>query len=130
MSVIQKVGASALVLVVGGLGYYAFVQSDKDVLQEILPEGANHTVVLSSDGYTPRELTIQKGDVVTFSTTRGFEHWPASDVHPTHNQYAAFDPQRPLAAGETWSFQFAKTGTWAFHDHLNSTFTGDIIVTE
>ncbi len=117
------------VILIIGIGIYSWHTSSASV-EEVIAEGAQHPIVLTRDGYSPRELTIKKGDVVTFTTTRGFEHWPASDVHPTHNMYAAFDPKRPLPANEPWSFQFTKAGEWTFHDHLNSTFTGTITVTE
>jgi plastocyanin len=95
-----------------------------------MPTGATHTIVLTEAGYTPAEITIAKGDVVEFSTVRGFEHWPASNLHPTHNLYSAFDPLKPVPAEEAWSFQFTKPGVWKFHDHLKSTYTGVVTVTE
>jgi plastocyanin len=95
-----------------------------------VPMGATHSIVLRVDGYDPSTLTIKKGDVVDFSTNRGFQHWPASNLHPTHNMYSAFDPKMPVNKDETWSFQFIKVGVWKFHDHLNSTFTGTITVVE
>ncbi len=92
--------------------------------------GATHQVVLRETGYDPAEITIAKGDVIDFSTARGFEHWPASNLHPTHNMYSAFDPRKPVPADQIWSFQFTKPGVWKFHDHLNSTFSGVVTVTQ
>lgn len=94
-----------------------------------VPEGVTHEVHLTENGYEPKELTIALYDTVAFSSDRGFPHWPASNFHPAHNQYPAFDPRTPVPSDETWSFQFTQTGVWEFHDHLNSTHQGTITVT-
>ncbi len=85
-------------------------------------------IVLEVDGFYPSSLVITEGDTVTFSSKTGEAFWPASDVHPTHTAYPAFDPKKPVAADDTWSFTFTKAGTYGFHDHINSTFEGQIIV--
>lgn len=109
-----------------------FVSAPETVVEKEvpMPAGATHAVVLTEAGYSPAEITIAKGDIVEFSTVRGFEHWPASNLHPTHNLYPAFDPLKPVPAEETWSFQFTQPGVWKFHDHLKSTYTGVVTVTE
>ncbi len=98
--------------------------------EETMPEGAHHSVVLYDSGFEPKELTIKKGDVVEWSSVRAYPFWPASDQHPTHSQYRAFDPLQPVPQDQTWSFQFTRVGQWDYHDHLNSTLQGTIIVTE
>src|SRR3989338_5217618 len=57
--------------------------------------GSSHTVVLSKDGFVPKELNISLGDTVVFSTQLGQAFWPASDLHPTHGIYPDFDPKQP-----------------------------------
>src|SRR5690606_186793 len=113
-----------------GAAYFLTQGKTATTAEEVLPEGATHTVVLTESGYEPKSLTVKRGDVVTFTTDRVYEHWPASNLHPTHNVYAAFDPKRPLGPSEEWSFQFTRVGQWQFHDHLKSIYTGDITVTE
>lgn len=90
----------------------------------------NITVVLTDSGFVPSEFTITKGGTVTFSTDRGVSFWPASNLHPDHGIYPAFDPKRPLDPKETWAFTFDRPGDWAFHDHLRSYFTGTVHVVE
>ena len=105
-----------------------FISDSKEVL-EAVPVGETHAVVLHSEGFSPEYLTVKKGDVVVFSTTREYAYWPASDHHPTHNLYRDFDPKGPVQSDAEWSFQFTEPGEWHFHDHLNSTYTGLITVT-
>jgi len=91
-------------------------------------EPREHFIELRDDGFHPDELSITVGDVVTFTTTREKEFWPASDLHPTHRTYPEFDPRKPISANESWSFTFEELGNWRFHDHLSSNFRGTIIV--
>jgi len=88
------------------------------------------TIEVSKDGFSPNEVTILKGDVVFFISTGEEAHWPASNIHPTHEIYSEFDSRKPIKVGEEWSFRFNKEGQWTFHDHLNPQFTGVITVLE
>jgi plastocyanin len=85
-------------------------------------------VTLTPDGYEPAEFTITKGTTVTFVTELDKPHWPASNLHPTHEIYAAFDPLRPVPSDEAWSFTFDQVGTWNFHDHIRAYYTGTVYV--
>lgn len=86
-------------------------------------------ITLTSDGFSPSELTVTQGDTVTFVSTAGELFWPASNLHPSHTIYPEFDPQMPVSPTESWSFTFTKVGEWKFHDHLAPYFTGVITVT-
>jgi plastocyanin len=86
------------------------------------------SIVLTETGYEPQNITIEQGTTVSFSTTAGRPHWPASNLHPTHDEYSDFDPMEPVPADESWSFTFEKVGDWTFHDHLRAYFTGEIVV--
>jgi plastocyanin len=88
------------------------------------------TINISGGNYSPSTLTIKKGSKVTFTNTDTALRWPASNPHPTHTDYAGFDPRKGLALNETYSFTFNNVGSWRFHDHLNPSKGGTIIVTE
>lgn len=86
------------------------------------------TISLDDTGFHPATVTIKSGTTVTFVNNGQAEHWPASDVHPTHQILPEFDAKRGLATGETYSFTFVKVGSWPMHDHLSPSHTGTIIV--
>lgn len=110
---------------------------------EMIVEG-DEVVVITFDGeaYSPREVTINRGQTVTFTNQSEKRTWPASAVHPTHTVYPGssiqkcgtadadmiFDACRELQEGESWSFTFTETGEWRYHDHLNASITGSITV--
>src|SRR3989338_6947151 len=94
------------------------------------PKKVTHLVVLTENGFKPETTKIREGDTVRFTTDRQEPFWPASDIHPTHTIYPAFDPKEPILPGQEWAFRFKKTGEWKYHDHLSPIFTGKIIVGE
>lgn len=116
--------AGALFLIAFASTYFS---SRPETPQEV-PGTTEVTVTLSEDGFSPSTLTIEPGTKVTFvSKTKSF-FWPASNPHPTHTIYAAFDPQEPIRPDGSWGFVFTQEGTWRYHDHLAPYFTGTITV--
>ena len=67
--------------------------------------------------------------------------WVGSDAHPTHTQYAgttvsehcqdgdetsrAFDQ---CSVSDTYTFTFEQTGEWDYHNHVNASAGGTIVV--
>jgi hypothetical protein len=86
------------------------------------------TISITSDGFVPHEVVIGKNQSIAFVNDDTVNHWPASDLHPTHELYPEFDPLKPVKPGEIWLFEFEKTGGWAMHDHLFPHRRGEITV--
>ena len=87
------------------------------------------SLVLVQDGkFNPQVLTVKKGTEVTWVNKDTEPCWVASDPHPIHNGYPGFDAGKGMIQDETYKFTFQKTGTFGYHDHLNITNTGKIIV--
>lgn len=91
---------------------------------------AGKTYQITYDGlkFSPATLTVNAGDTVVFKNQSSKSFWPASGPHPTHTLYPEFDAGKAIAASGNYAFTFTKVGTWPFHDHLNSSVTGSIIV--
>jgi len=85
-------------------------------------------ILLNEDGFQPNEITILKGQSVTFQTTRGKIFWPASDPHPAHDVVPTFDPLLPIEPNETWTYTFDEVGSFKFHDHLAPSYRGVVHV--
>lgn len=88
------------------------------------------SVTLTDAGFIPKQIKVKNGTTVEFSTELNKPFWPASNLHPSHGIYPAFDPKEPISQDSTWNFIFDKAGTWDFHDHLRSYFVGTIYVVE
>jgi len=109
-------------------------------------DGGNSGFIIhiQDNGFEPTTVRIRQGDTVIFENVGNKDYWPASNIHPTHRAYpnsgiekcgiedesVIFDACRPLPPGSSYSFIFANEGTWQFHDHLHSQFSGKIIVEE
>jgi plastocyanin len=88
------------------------------------------SIEMTDWGFSPDYQVVTKGDKVIFKNIGKEGHWPASNIHPTHQIYPEFDPKKPVPLGQNWEFTFDKVGTWKYHDHLNPQLTGTITVTE
>ncbi len=80
--------------------------------------------------FSPSTVTIKLGDIVIFRNKSQQNFWPASSVHPVHTDYPEFDTKAAIAPGKSFDFKFTKLGTWKFHDHLNPSSTGSIVVSQ
>lgn len=91
-------------------------------------ENVQNIVTYTDSGFSPSTLTIKKGDTVTFKNTASGGMWVASKPHPMHTDYPAFDAKRKIAPGETYEFTFTNTGSWGYHNHMNPSERGTIVV--
>jgi len=105
--------------------------------QAVVEEGEQTVeVIYTSSGYAPKELEVTKGTVVIFKNLSSVHMWPASALHPTHEEYpttggcfgSTFDSCTGIRTNNTWSFRFEIPGTWNYHDHLTPANTATIIV--
>ncbi len=100
------------------------------------PAAKTVTIEITSLGFSPNSIEINAGDTISFANKDANPHWPASAMHPTHAAYpepggcigSKFDACKALSQGETFEFTFNQKGTWEYHDHLNPTLSGTIIV--
>ncbi len=86
------------------------------------------TVRRTEAGFEPAHVTVHVGESIRFVNETEEPIWPASDSHPSHTLYPAFDPQEPIQPGASWRFTFDKIGVWEYHDHMQSTLTGVVTV--
>ncbi len=130
MYVPKKITLAALIaLTLLGGGVVISLTPHGDEPRPLSDEGEDgYVITRTAGGWSPEELVVPLNASVTFATELSLEHWPASNVHPTHDIYPEFDPLRPLSPGETWSFTFTKEGRFHFHDHLAANAAGVVEV--
>lgn len=86
-----------------------------------------NNVILSVDGFSPQTLTVQAGQKVTWTNNSGSTATVNSAVHPTHLVYPPLN-LGDLPDGGTVSLIFNSPGTYSYHNHLNPSQYGTIIV--
>ncbi len=97
------------------------LSADQDVTEKTI-------ISMTDTGFAPETVTVAAGSTVTFVNNGQALHWPASDVHPTHELLPGFDAGRGIATGDEYAFTFTEVGRWSFHDHLNPQFMGAVVV--
>lgn len=98
-------------------------------------------ITYGPDGFSPAEVTVKKGDTVTWTNQGGGGMWVASAPHPGHTGYDGTDrathcaagyagakPFDQCAIGSSFSFTFDKAGTWPYHNHSNAGKFGKVVV--
>lgn len=90
----------------------------------VFAHSAPMVIKMSANGFEPQEITIDSDSTILFQNIDTQDHWPASDIHPTHDIYPQFDPQKPIKSGESWQFKPTRFGTFKYHDHLNPHMRG------
>lgn len=99
------------------------------------------SVTYGANGFSPAEVTIKKGGTVTWTNNSGGNMWVGSAQHPTHMVYsgtslaAHCDDEIDVSFdqcenGSSYSFTFARVGTWAYHNHSSASHFGRVIVVE
>ncbi len=86
------------------------------------------TVTFRSGAFDPARIEIRAGQTVRFENASGGAVRPASHIHPTHEIYPEFDSRRAIRSGESWAFEFDRAGYWRYHDHLDPSRTGLVVV--
>lgn len=99
------------------------------------------TVTYDGKAFSPSKVTVKKGGTVTFEDTAGSDMWVASAQHPSHTGYdgtsrsehcaSGYSGTKPFdqcGTGPTYSFTFDTVGSWPYHDHVNASAYGSVVV--
>lgn len=85
-------------------------------------------VTLNDSGFSPASTEVKAGETVKFINDGSGKMWVASAPHPTHTNYSEFDEKAGVDNGGSYEFIFLKTGSWKYHNHLNPSQFGTIVV--
>ena len=134
------IGIIIIILLVVG-AYYLFGNEQPTVENGLNQSGGTEefAVVYTDSGFSPRSVTIDRGDTVVFTNQSSREMWVASAMHPTHTVYSgtplsqhcpdtANDAFDQCEARDSFRFTFDKAGTWNYHNHLDPSNTGSVVV--
>ncbi|MDP2655009.1 MAG: hypothetical protein Q8P17_00375 [bacterium] len=106
------------------------------IVENLIPDV---TVTYTDQGFSPKSITIPLGTKVIFVNQSTKNMWVASAKHPDHTVYSgtslsqhcpdttnsSFDQ---CSVGTSYTFTFSKAGTWKYHNHVNPSDYGTIIV--
>jgi len=83
------------------------------------------TITYTNEGFSPATIEVGVGAMIHFVNESDTQMWVASDSHPAHDVLPTFDQFKP---GDMFMYVFEEPGTWEYHDHLNPSAVGEIIV--
>ena len=79
------------------------------------------------NGFDPQTINIQKGAKVTWTNNSGVPANVSSAPHPTHTLWP-FLNLGTFSDGQSISVVFDTAGTYTYHNHLNPSQKGSVIV--
>jgi plastocyanin len=101
-------------------------------------ESSTLVVTYTDEGFSPKEIAINKGGAVKFINNSSRGLWVGANNHPTHTLYpehsasdclgSSFDTCKPIANGESWEFTFDQVGSWGYHNHVRARDLGVVVV--
>lgn len=139
MILLNKIVIIAIVLVILIGGFVAFkgafngkkttstTQQTQTTTTNPETQEKSTTVKLSSNGFSPATIEVAPGTRVVFINESGESATVNSDDHPNHTKY----PFLNLGEfGNNSSVQavFEKAGTYTYHNHLNPSQKGTVLV--
>lgn len=95
--------------------------------QEATPQTEQNLVSITASVFSPKNITIKAGETVAWTNSDSAVHTVDSAVHPTHQLYPPLNLGN-IAPGDKKSLTFPTAGTYKYHDHLNPSLTGQVIV--
>lgn len=84
-------------------------------------------VTITSSGFEPATITIKVGTKVAWTNKSGGDVTINSAIHPTHLVYPPLNLWK-FPEGKVVELVFDKQGTYKYHDHLNPSRTGTVVV--
>lgn len=133
----------SLIIIIAAITYALTKQKSQSpptsfqpVQKTVAPIQVTTIINITANGFEPKTAQLLKGERVVWINLDQSDHWPAIDPHPSHTDYperggcsgSTFDPCQPIKPGEQWAFVFNHSGIWTYHDHLNPSFRGKLIV--
>ncbi len=102
---------------------------DKKIAASTTTESTAKTynIVVEKGVVSPASLEIKVGDSVIWTNKDATTLEIASDPHPTHTTLPELH-SAGLPKDGTYTFVFSKAGTFGYHNHLNPTLKGTVIV--
>jgi plastocyanin len=85
------------------------------------------TITYTDNGFEPMTTKVKSGDTVKVINNSSHSLQFSSDPHPVHTTNKELN-EETISAGASSSFTVTKTGTFGYHDHLDSQNVGTLIV--
>lgn len=153
MKKILIIGAAVVLVVAAGFGVYSLVSKEDADQHDHTSESSDHShdtssetesstpadtgseeasseatvITYTNSGFSPKVITVTSGTTVTIKNESSRNMQFDSDPHPAHTTNEELNVE-DVAPGQSQTFVVKRTGTFGYHNHLNASQTGTIIV--
>jgi len=127
----------AVVVVIGGaIGVYAMMQKNAKAPSNPTTSNTDETnsdkkvaatITYSDSGFSPSKVTVKSGETIAIKNTSSGDMQFDSDPHPVHTDDEELNAGA-VAPGQTVTFTVTTKGTFGYHNHLNPSDTGTIVI--
>ena len=90
-------------------------------------QAQSNVTITFNNGFSPSRVTVASGGTVTVKNDSNREIQFDSDPHPSHTGNTELN-LGTVEAGESKTFNVNRTGSFGYHNHLDSSETGTIVV--
>ncbi len=112
-----------------------YVESGASASKSVVVPGAQEKsddvavkITYTDEGFSPNIIEINRGETVEFINQSRRPMWVASNEHPAHGILPTFDQFTVSGFGTSWQYTFDQVGEWVYHDHVNASMEGTVIV--
>lgn len=84
-------------------------------------------ITYGDNGFSPTKITVKSGTTVTIKNESSHGLQFDSDPHPAHTDNKELNVNT-VSPGASETFVVKRTGTFGYHNHLNPSDTGTIVV--
>jgi plastocyanin len=95
------------------------------------PTGVTTTITMTAAGVSPKTVTINAGDTITWVNNDTVQHQPSSNPHPQHTDCPGLNVNPINPGQQAMSAPVTTRRACGFHDHLadtNANFQGTVTV--
>lgn len=85
-------------------------------------------VTITSSGFMPATIRVKVGQAVIWTNNDTQGHQVASDPYPTDNTLPGLNSEQKIEPGQSYSYIFKTADTYTYHDNLNPSVKGTVIV--
>ena len=87
----------------------------------------DNLITYNGSSFSPSKITVKAGTVLTIKNDSSSSLDFDSDPHPSHTDNPELNVDN-VSPGQSKTFTVNKIGTWGYHNHLNPTQKGTIVV--
>jgi len=127
----RKIAIIVVALLVIGAGAYFLIKQNSTTPASTSPaadtQAVAATIEYSDNGFSPQTVTVKSGQSIAIKNDSSSDVQFDSDPHPVHTTNKELNVET-VAPGEVKTFTVTKTGSYGYHNHLNPSQQGKIIV--